>query len=807
MISLFKKEITQFYGSVTGTMVSVLFLLLTGLFLWVFTGNFNLPDGGYATLEPLFEMAPWIYLFLIPAITMRMFADEKKSGTMELLLSRPVTELQLIFSKLMAAQVVVLLTLLPTLIYFLSVYLLGNPVGCIDTGATWGSYTGLFFLAVIYLTIGLFTSSLTDNQVVAFIMAVFLCFFWYSGFGFVASLPVPSTVAGFIASFGIAAHYEAVSKGVLDSRDLLYFLLMAGFFILLTRVVLEWKRRPLKRSLKHLFGYLSFILMIAIISENNFFRIDFTTEKRFTLSAQTRQVLKSVNTPVEAEVLLDGDLPPGFVKLRSATIEKLGDLKTYCPQPINITRTDPYDFILPGGDKKKYFEALIERGVAPVNLRINTAQGISTKTIFPTLILRAGDHELVINLLKNDPFLSDEENLIRSVELLEYEIALGFKLLFQQKRENVAFLTGHDELEEIQVHDISFTLSESFNIQRITSETLLSVPDSFKAVIVANPAKLFPEKDKFAIDQYLMRGGRIIWLIDPVSVSLDSLSRGMSTMAFPRDLNLGDQFFHYGVRINSDLIQDVECQKIKVNTAPEGQPPKYAMAPWYFSPLLSPAQNHPIGKNVNRVLSGFVSSIGLPGASELRKTTVILSSSPYARSNQCPMIVNLAMIDAPPVRTLFNRQFIPTGVLIEGKFTSVFKNRMLNELGIAGGAKIIDESKPAKMIFISDGGLIANQVSFNNGKYTPSQLGYDKDSKITFGNKEFLVNAVHYLCDDSGLMELRSRTMQMRLLDKVKWREEKLFWQLVNILLPVMIILMGGFIFWFIRRKKYARRD
>lgn len=807
MISLFKKEITQFFGSITGTMVSVVFLLLTGLFLWVFAGNFNIPDGGYATLDGLFEIAPWIYLFLIPAVTMRMFADEKRSGTMELLLARPVTELQLILSKFLAALAVVLITLLPTLIYFVSVYFLGNPVGCVDTGATWGSYTGLFFLAVIYLTIGLFTSSVTDNQVVAFILAVFLCFFWYSGFGFLARLPLPSQFSSAITSLGIDAHYESVSRGVLDSRDLLYFLLMAGFFILLTRIVLEWKRRPLKRSVNHLLVYLALILVVAFISQNNFFRVDFTSEKRFTLSTQTRALLKKVNAPVDAEILLSGDLPPGFMKLQSAAIEKLRDLKIYCDQPIHIHITDPYDVQLKGSDKKKYFESLLTMGIAPVNLRINTGQGVTTKTVFPTMILRAGGNEVAVNLLKNDPFLRDEENLISSIELLEYEFARGLKLLFQEKRENVAFLTGHDELEEVQVHDISVSLSENFNIRRVSCAGLLSVPDSFKAVIIANPLKPFPEKDKFAIDQYLMQGGRIMWLIDPVNVSLDSLSNGMSTMAFPRELNLDDQLFHYGVRINADLIQDIDCQKIKVNTALEGQPPKYATAPWYFSPLLTPSQNHPIGKNVNRVLAEFVSSIDLVGETESRKSTIILTSSPYARSSQSPMIVNLAMIDAPPSRDLFSKQFIPTGVLTEGKFTSVFKNRMVQEFGMAAGTPTIAESRITKMIFISDGGLIANKVSYSGGKYIPLPLGFDKVSNITFGNREFLVNAVHYLCDDSGLMELRSRTMQMRLLDKVKLREQKLFWQLINVVLPVFIILAGGIIFWWLRRRHYTRQQ
>ena len=238
MFSLFRKEITQFFGSITGTMVSVVFLIFTGLLLWVFPGNYNIPEGGYATLDGLFAIAPWIYLFLIPAVTMRMFADEKRSGTMELLLTRPVTELELIVSKFLAAFAVVLLTLLPTLLYFFSVYKLGNPVGCIDTGATWGSYIGLLFLAIIYLTIGLLTSSLTDNQVIAFILSVLLSFFWYSGFGTIATLPFPSDIASTIISLGIEEHYQSVSRGVLDSRDLLYFLLMAGFFILITRIVL-----------------------------------------------------------------------------------------------------------------------------------------------------------------------------------------------------------------------------------------------------------------------------------------------------------------------------------------------------------------------------------------------------------------------------------------------------------------------------------------------------------------------------------------------------------------------------------------
>jgi ABC-2 type transport system permease protein len=800
MLSLFKKEITQFFGSIIGVLVSSVFLILTGLFLWVFPGNFNLINGGYASLSGFFDIAPWIYLFLIPAVTMRLFAEEKRSGTMELLLSRPLSELKLVLAKFLAAFCVVLITLIPTLIYFFSIYKLGNPVGCIDTGATWGSYLGLLWLAIIYLSIGVFTSALTDNQIVAFLSAVFLCFVWYAGFGFLSQLPLPSFVTTNLSLLGIDVHYESISRGVVDSRDLIYFIFMAGLFVLLARIGLEWGRVSQNRTSIHLASYVLFFTLSMWFAQTNFFRIDLTAEKRYTLSDQTNKLVNTIDSPVNAEILLAGDLPAGFLKLQTAIVEKLRDFKTASNQPFVIHTTDPYEV----DEKAKFQESLLKIGIAPINLRINTDRGISNKTVFPSLILRANGRVLALNLLKNDPYLRDEENLIRSVELLEYEIARGLKVIFQTKKDNLAFLTGQDELEEVQVQDITTTLSDRFDVERITSEELLSNLDSFKCLVVANPIKPFTERDKFAVDQFLMRGGRILWLVDPVSVSLDSLSNGMSTLAFPRDLNLKDQFFHYGVRYNSDLIQDVECQKIKVNTAAVGQPAKYSMAPWYFSPLLFPSQQHPIGRNVNRVLSEFVSSIDFVGESSSVKKTVLLTSSSYARSNQSPMLVNLGMIDAPPARNLFTKQWIPTGVLVEGSFSSVFKNRMNTNLGIPLDYKFITESKPSKMIFVSDGALIANKVTFNAGQYLPLPLGYDKVSNITFGNKDFLVNSIYYLCDDSGLMELRSRAMQMRLLDKVRLRENKLTWQLVNVLSPVLLILCGGVLFLLLRRRRYS---
>lgn len=799
MFSLFKKEIIQFFGSIAGYVVVLVFLLTTGLFLWVFGGNYNIPDGGYATLTGLFEIAPWIYLFLIPAVTMRMFADEKRNGTIELLLTRPLTEMQIVLAKFSAALVVVVLTIIPTLIYYLSIYMLGNPVGAIDSGATWGSYTGLFFLAVIYLTIGIFTSSLTDNQIISFLLALFLCFAWYTGFEFVAGLPIPPGISSFMASLSIDSHYESVSRGVLDSRDLLYFILMAGFFLLLTRMALEWKRKSLKRAAIQISAYCVASLVLMVISQSSFFRVDFTSEKRYTLSPQTKAILSKVNAPVMAEIFLEGDLPAGFEKLQAAIIDELHDMKIYCREPLFIQKTNPYNAV-GQQEQKKYFESLMQRGIVPTNLRIKSQQGTSNKLIFPVVSLRAGGNEVIVNILTNNPLLRDEENFIHSTELLEYELIRGFRLLFQEKKDKIAYLTGHGELDDAHLLDFDRGLLESFNISRVTANDLHGTADSIKTLIIAAPDKPFPERDKFMIDQYLMKGGRIMWLIDPINVSLDSLSNGMITIAMPKELNLSDQLFHYGIRYNHDLIQDVECLQIKVNTAPEGQQPKYSVAPWYFSPLLQPSQNNSIGKNVSRVLSEFISSIDTVGENEEIKRTVILATSPYARINRCPMIVSLGMIDAPPARELFNKPFIPTGILLEGKFTSVFKNRMIKELGQIDASKVINESKVTKMMFFSNGRLIANKVNRNSRNNPTLSLGFDPVSNITFGNKDFFINAVHYLCDDSGLMELRSRTMKMRLLDKVKLREELTMWQLINLLVPVLLVIMGGIGFWFIRR-------
>lgn len=801
MFSLLKKEIASFFGSLTGYVVVFVFLLATSLFLWVFPGNYNIPDAGYASLDGLFSLAPWVYLFFVPAVTMRLFAEEKRLGTMEVLLTRPLSVFRIVFAKFLAGLILVSITLLPTLIYFYSVYALGNPVGCIDTGGTWGAYIGLFFLAAIYVAIGLLASALTDNPVFAFILALFLSFLAYLGFDLVGAMQLPSAIQQTLTSFGINEHYESISRGVVESRDLTYFLISIFFFLFLTSRIIHFHKINLRKEIKQ--GIIVFIglVIIGIISGQIFFRLDLTAESRYSITDVSKKLVKSLDKPVEITLYLDGELPAGFRKLKKSIQEKIADYNAWSSKRINLTIIDPYE-ITDVKRREQLFEELANRGLQPTDIRQNTEQGTVTRRIFPGAILEYGEKRMSVNLLKNNPALQAEVNLNNSIESLEYEFTNAFSDLINDTRQTVAFLTGQGELSENETHDIAETLAEKYNVVQVEADELENNRDRIKTLIIANPTQKFTESDKFQIDQFLMNGGRMMWLIDPVSVSLDSLSNGNMTLAFPQNLNLNDQLFRYGVRLNSNLVQDVECLLIPVNTAPEGAPAKWTPAPWYYSPLLLPSEDHVISRNLNRVKAEFVSSIDTVGRLDQVRKTVILTSSAYSLVSQTPVEVSLASINNPPDRRLFKQKAQPVGILLEGTFPSVFKNRVVESFSAKAG-EVKSDSKPTKMIVFSDGNLIANKYKLRNGIPEFLPLGFDQYSQQTFGNKALLVNAVNYLCDDQGLMDLRSRVFKIRLLDKVRMKEGKLFWQLVNVVVPLLLISLFGAVFVTFRRRRY----
>ena len=485
-------------------------------------------------------------------------------------------------------------------------------------------------------------------------------------------------------------------------------------------------------------------------------------------------------------------------------VEKIQDINAYADYRIHYELIDPYKIVSNSDEQNQLFDRLVSLGLKPTDLRLQRDEGTVTKLIFPGAVIKYKDYDLGINLLKNNPSVTAENNLNHSVETLEFELMRALKVLLDDSRPTVAFLGGHGELGEPETRDIRAGLSENFEVTDVYARELNQNGAQPDALVIADPSRPFSEQDKFYIDQYLMRGGNLLWLVDPVQVSLDSLSRGETTIAFPRDLNLNDQLFRYGVRINSTLIQDVECLMIPVNTAPVGSPPKYTPAPWYYSPLLRPAENHVLSRHLNAVKGEFASTIDTVGSNPAIHKSVILHTSNYSRSIQTPLEVSLQSIDQPPARSLFNEQALMIGVLLEGQFSSVFQNRMLDDFN-TNELEVLSQSQPAKMIVLADGSLIANQVSRREGQTQILPLGYDRYSQQTFGNKEFLLNALTYLCDGSGIMSLRSQAFQVRLLDKVQIREQRLFWQLLNVVAPLLFISLLGLIFNWIRIRKYGR--
>ena len=801
MFSLLKKEIASFFGSLTGYVVVFVFLLATSLFLWVFPGNYNIPDGGYASLDGLFSLAPWVYLFLVPAITMRLFAEEKRLGTMELLLTRPLSVFKIVLAKFLAGLLLVSISLLPTLIYFYSVYALGNPIGCIDTGGTWGAYLGLFFLAAIYVAIGLLASALTDNPLFAFILALFLSFLAYLGFDLVGSMQLPSGIQQMIINCGINEHYNSISRGVVDSRDLVYFISVVYLILFLTSRVIHFHKINFRSEIKSGALIIATLVIITILSGQLFFRMDLTAEKRYSITDVSKKLVSKLDKPINITLYLAGELQPGFRKLQKSIQEKIADYNAWSSKQINLFIVDPYE-ISDVKRREQLFAELAEKGLQPTDIRQNTEQGTVTRRIFPGVIIEYGEKRMSVNLLKNNPALHAEVNLNNSVESLEYEFSAAFSELMSNGKQTVAFLKGQGELNENETHDIVEALSERYVVRKVSVQELESESAQIKTLIVANPTLKFSENDKFQIDQYLMSGGRIIWLINPVSVSLDSLSKGNMTLAFPQNLNLDDQLFRYGIRLNSNLVQDAECLLLPVNTAPAGSPAKFTPAPWYYSPLLSPSDKHVISRNLNRIKADFVSSIDTVGNQKMIHKTVILATSAYSLVSQTPLEISLSSINNPPDRRLFRDPSQPVGVLLEGIFTSVFKNRMVESFG-AKASKVKTESPSTKMVVFSNGNLIANQFRMSNGVPEYMPLGYDRYSQQTFGNRDLLLNTVNYLCDDEGLMNLRSRVFKIRLLDKVRIKEGRLIWQIVNVMIPLLIISLFGAVYVYVRRRKY----
>lgn len=561
------------------------------------------------------------------------------------------------------------------------------------------------------------------------------------------------------------------------------------------------KKSVKRQNISQLLISIVIIFFINIISSFVFTRADLTAEKRYTLAAATKKLLTNLDDIVFFKIYLDGDFPAGFRRLRNETREMLNQFRAYSD---NIQ----YEFINPsaGTDKKQIknlYQELVSKGIEPTRLQVKNTDGSSQQIIFPGAIVTYKERELPLQLLSSQLNIAPETVLNSSVESLEYNIASVIKKLSAESKPKIAFIEGHGELDKYETGDIAATLAEYYNVKRVTINHRLDALKDFKAIIIAKPDSVFEEKDKFIIDQFIMKGGKVLWLIDPVFASMDSLRSSDQTLGIARKTGIEDQLFKYGVRLNYDLIQDLNAMPIPVKTGNLGNQPQLNYLPWYFFPVIAPSVNNPIVNNLNAVKFEFVSSIDTVGAKTISKK-VLLSSSKYSRKLPTPVSISLDIMRKEPDERLFVTSNIAVAVLLEGTFTSLFKNRLEDTIAENKEISFKETSLPTRMIVVSDGDIIRNQVQFSGGSKYPLPLGYDKYTRETFGNKDFLLNCIDYLCDDSGLIEVRSREVKLRLLDKTKTAKNRFIIQLANTGIPVILILYFALINGAIRKRKYT---
>ncbi|TKB95987.1 gliding motility-associated ABC transporter substrate-binding protein GldG [Pedobacter cryophilus] len=563
-------------------------------------------------------------------------------------------------------------------------------------------------------------------------------------------------------------------------------------------MVNKQKKKDITQLILVLFG----IIVINVLSQYAFTRIDFTKEKRYSLSQISIDILQNLEKPVTITVYLEGEFPSGFKRLRNATKDLLADYKAYAGTNLTFEFVDPAEG-KNAEEQQAFFDELTQIGIEPTNLSVKTESGLTQKIIFPAAMVAVEGKEIPVKLLQTRIGLSPEEVLNNSIQNLEYAFSLAIKKASSGGKPRVGFTEGHGELSDLQLQDAIKSLADGYEAGRINlTDITFAGLDKLKVMVIAKPATEFSELEKYKIDQFLMRGGKIIWSIDQVSADLDSMRKtaGGEQLAFQKKLNLDDQLFTYGIRINYDLIGDMNCGQIPVNVGAVGDQPQIQMVPWLFYPIIMPVSTHPLVKNLDGIKTEFVNTIDTIATKDVKKT-ILLTTSPYNRELQAPTIVSLNMIEETPDPKLFQSQPKAVSVLLEGFFKSNFLNRAIPD-GVTTAEATVSKSKLTKMLVFSDGDVFKNQISEKDGSVFP--LGYDRYSQQSFGNKNFLLNAVDYLTDDSGLITLRSKEIKLRLLDKGKLVAQKTTWQLINMIIPLIMLVVFGIFQHIYRRRKYA---
>ena len=528
----------------------------------------------------------------------------------------------------------------------------------------------------------------------------------------------------------------------------------------------------------------SILILVALVVVNLLawkvvYRWDMTNDKRYSISSATKGLLQSLESPLEITLFLDGELNAGFTRLKKATKEIVEELNVYATIKVNENPSENY-----------------KQQLEPIVIHERTHKGKTAQTtVYPYALVKYNERVQLVSLLKNQRGLSGEENLNNSIENLEYAFTEAIRSLTQTEIEKIAFLEGHGELDELYVYDLTQSLAQYYQVDRGVLGTEVGVLDDYKAVIIADPQQPFSETDKYILDQYVMQGGRILWVVNGVRFSEDFLSSQGTTPIIALDLNINDLLFRYGARINHTLVQDLQCLPVPVDVSNDASQPNWQPMPWTYAPLLLTSQASPVTMHLSQVSATMASAVDLVGEEDGLHKEILLATSTASKMTAAPARVDLSLgVDD---EQSFKYAFIPVAVSIEGSFQSLYAYQLPPE-GIEQNASVKKQSKATKQIIVASGSIIRNEVQQGQ----PMPLGYDRYTNMQFGNRDFMINAVLYLTDDQGWMQLRKKDFSLRLINDQRAQQTHIMAQIISIVIPLALLALVGGVVAIIRRKQ-----
>jgi len=550
-----------------------------------------------------------------------------------------------------------------------------------------------------------------------------------------------------------------------------------------------------------LFG--GILLFVNILGSYLYTSFDLTEDKRFTLTKATSNLLATIDEPVTVRVLLTGKFSKGFKRLQRATEEMLGDFNAQNGY-IEYIFEDP--FAGTTEEVKARQQEMAKDGIIPTRLSDKEIDESSEQYIYPWVIIYYKGRFRNVNLLENQtPGANPEVVINNSISLLEYKFADAIQKIKAETPPVIAFTAGHGELVPEQTASLEKELRRYAATGRIVLDSTIEISQKVGVLVIAKPTTAFSEKDKFKIDQYVMNGGKVLWLIDRMDITLDSLRGKPFYIPMDYPLNLEDILFRYGVKIEPNLVLDMESSRIPLVVGETGGKAQTELFPWYYHAIVASRSDHPVVKSLDRVQMYFPSGLDTTVTTPTPvKKTVLLQSSPYTRTQFNPVRVNTQIARYKPDETKFNKPSKPLAVLVEGSFTSLYRNRppFSEEEQKQIGITFKEQSVPTQMIVVSDGDVARNNIIPTNGEIEP--LGYNRFERYTFANTLFLTNAIDYLLDNEGVIEARGREVKLRLLDKVRAKKEKTSWQLFNLGIPLVFLVIFGLLFRFVRKRRFA---